>query len=171
MMTAERVNLESYLRASMRAMRRKSTGVALAITAVDVLVYAASLYGAIRTAGDWRAWCFALAEGVAIAMLFVVGHDACHGSFTRNRRLNGILGRLVFLPSLTPFRTWELGHNQTHHVYTNLKPRDCVWTPFTKAEYDALPQSRRALERVYRSAPGVGLYYAVEIWWQHLWLP
>ena len=170
-MTAEGLKYERTLRASLRQMRRKSTTLALAIVAVDILLYAVCVYGALQTAGDWRSWGFGLSEGVSIAMLFIVGHDACHGSFTPSRTLNGVLGRLAFLPSLTPFRTWETGHNHTHHIYTNLRSRDYVWSPLTKAEYDVLPRWRRALERVYRSVPGVGLYYACEIWWRHLWLP
>ena len=170
-MTAEGLNYERTLRSALRRMRRKSAAAALAIISADILLYAVCVYGALHTAGDWRGWCFALAEGVAIAMLFIVGHDACHGSFTPSRTLNGLLGRVSFLPSMTPFRTWEAGHNHSHHIYTNLKPLDYVWTPLTKAEYDALPGWRRALERVYRSVPGVGLYYACEIWWRHLWLP
>ena len=93
-MTAEGVTYERSLRASLRERRRKSTALALAIVAADILLYAVCVYGALQTAGDWRGWCFGLAEGVAIAMLFIVGHDACHGSFTPGRRLNGILGRV-----------------------------------------------------------------------------
>jgi omega-6 fatty acid desaturase (delta-12 desaturase) len=104
-------------------------------------------------------------------MLFIVGHDACHGSFTASRTLNAWIGRVAFLPSLTPFRTWELGHNQTHHVYTNLKPLDYVWAPFSKTEFDRLPRRRHWLERAYRTAPGVGIYYALEIWWRRLFFP
>jgi omega-6 fatty acid desaturase (delta-12 desaturase) len=104
-------------------------------------------------------------------MLFVVGHDACHGSFTTNRRLNAWIGRLAFLPSLTPYRAWELGHNQTHHVYTNLKTLDYVWRPYSKEEFDRLPWWRRALERVYRTPFGMGLYYAIEIWGRRLIVP
>ena len=167
----ERENHQRALRAALRPLRRKSTARALAIVTADAVLYAVCVCGALRTAGDWRGWCFGVAESIAIVMLFIVGHDACHGSFTPSRALNGILGRLAFLPSLTPYRTWETGHNHTHHIYTNLKPHDYVWTPFTKAEYDALPRWRRALEHVYRSAPGVGLYYACEIWWRYLWRP
>ena len=129
---------------------------ALAIFAVDLLLYAFCLYGALHFADSWRGWCFGLAEGACIAMLFVVGHDACHGSFTASRTLNAWIGRVAFLPSLTPFRTWELGHNQTHHVYTNLKPLDYVWAPFSKTEFDRLPHWRRWLERVYRTRSGSG---------------
>ncbi len=170
-MTAESAIGERNLRTHLRAKRGKSTRLALAIFAADLLLYSGCLYGALRFADSWRGWCFGLVQGACIAMLFVVGHDACHGSFTAGRRLNAWIGRVAFLPSLTPFRTWELGHNQTHHVYTNLKPLDYVWVPFSKAEFDQLPRWRRWLERVYRTAPGVALYYAREIWWRHLFFP
>src|SRR5438132_13521935 len=97
------------------------------------------------------------AAGVLMAILFVVGHDACHGSFTSRRWLNLGIGRIAFLPTLTPFSTWELSHNLTHHVYTNLKERDYLWRPYSKREYDAQPGWRRKLERVYRDPVGLAL--------------
>jgi omega-6 fatty acid desaturase (delta-12 desaturase) len=57
----------------------------------------------------------------------------------------------VFLPSLTPYSLWEVGHNLGHHVYTNLRGMDYVWTPMTKPEFDALPAWRQLAERFYRS--------------------
>jgi omega-6 fatty acid desaturase (delta-12 desaturase) len=148
-------------------MRRKMPRLALALFAADALVYVATFYMA-ATAGGGAAWLWGAAAGIATAMLFIVGHDACHGSFTASPALNRRLGAIAFLPSLTPFSAWELGHNQTHHVYTNLKPFDYVWTPFSKREFDSLPRWRRSLERVYRTAFGLGLYYGIEIWWRHL---
>src|SRR5262249_27357964 len=59
-------------------------------------------------------------------------------------------------------------HNHTHHPYTNLKGRDYVWAPFSKAEFDALSAGRRLMERCYRTPLGVVLYYGVEIWWRRL---
>src|SRR4029077_9588309 len=170
-MTAESAIDERNLRANLRAKRGKSISIALAIFAVDLLLYAGCLYGALHFADTWRGWCFGLAQGACIAMLFVVGHDACHGSFTASRTLNLWIGRVAFLPSLTPFRTWELGHNQTHHVYTNLKPLDYVWVPFSKAEFEQLPDRRRGLESAYSTAPRAALYYALEIGWPPLFLP
>lgn len=158
---------ESELRHRLRPMRRKIPRLALTLFAADAILYAASTWLAAHTAGP-AAWLWGTVAGVATAMLFVVGHDACHGSLTASPALNRWIGSVAFLPSLTPFSAWELGHNQTHHVYTNLKPLDYVWQPFSQAEFEALPRWRRALERIYRSAPGLGLYYAVEIWWRHL---
>jgi omega-6 fatty acid desaturase (delta-12 desaturase) len=113
----------------------------------------------------------AIANGVFSATLFVVGHDACHGSLTTSAWLNQVLGRLAFLPSLTPYVTWEYAHNRVHHSYTNLWPKDYAWAPLSKEAYDRLPWWRRALERHYRTPFGLGSYYLVEYWWKHLFLP
>ena len=71
-----------------------------------------------------------LTAALWIARLFVIGHDACHGSYTPNKLLNKWIGRIAFLPSLTPYSLWEIGHNLAHHGFTNLKGRDYVWTPY-----------------------------------------
>ncbi len=118
----------------------------------------------------WRLL-LSVANGGMIALLFIIGHDACHGSLTPLPWLNKLLGRLAFLPSWHPFICWDLGHNRLHHSWTNLRGRDYVWTPLSKAEFDALPAWRQQLERFYRSLPGVGLYYAWEIWVKHMIFP
>jgi omega-6 fatty acid desaturase (delta-12 desaturase) len=156
------------LRAEIRPLRAKSVSLAMTIFTVDLALYAVATWFAITARSAAAAWLFGTLAGICIAMLFVVGHDACHGSFTPSKMLNAWIGRAAFLPSLTPFTGWDIGHNQTHHVYTNLKGRDYVWAPFSKAEFDALPPWRRWLERYYRSPLGVGLYYAIEIWWLRL---
>jgi omega-6 fatty acid desaturase (delta-12 desaturase) len=81
-----------------------------------------------------------------------------------------VVGRVAFLPSYHPFSLWELSHNKTHHIYTNLRGRDFVWTPATKSEYDAKPLATRALYRLYRTPIGLALYYPIEIWFpRHVW--
>lgn len=104
-----------------------------------------------------------------IVRLFMIGHDACHGSFFASAKLNAVVGRIAFLPSMTAFSLWEVGHNTAHHGFNNLKGRDQVWAPLSKAEFDAFPRYRRALERLYRSGLGWGAYYLVEMWWKKLY--
>jgi acyl-lipid omega-6 desaturase (Delta-12 desaturase) len=105
----------------------------------------------------------------AIVRLFLIGHDACHGSFFGNSTLNSICGRVAFLPSMTAFSLWEVGHNVAHHGFNNLKGRDQVWAPYSKAEFDALPRRRQDLERLYRCGLGWGAYYMIEMWWKKLY--
>jgi acyl-lipid omega-6 desaturase (Delta-12 desaturase) len=113
----------------------------------------------------------ALAAGFWIGRLFILGHDACHQSYTPSRSLNRVLGRIAFLPSLTPYSLWEVGHNVVHHGYTNLKGVDFVWAPLSRQEYAALSPLRRLCERLYRSGWGCGAYYLVEIWFKRMFFP
>jgi omega-6 fatty acid desaturase (delta-12 desaturase) len=66
--------------------------------------------------------------GMAIGMLFIIGHDACHNAFTVSTRLNQVIGRLAFLPALHSFSLWDLAHNRTHHRYNNIRGIDYVWS-------------------------------------------
>ena len=109
--------------------------------------------------------------GLFIATVFVVGHDACHGSLTPYEGLNQLLGRIAFLPSWTPYTAWEFAHNRVHHAFTNLRGKDYAWAPLSKPEYDRLSALGRWLQRHYRSLWGLGSYYLIEYWLAHLLFP
>lgn len=108
---------------------------------------------------------------VAIVRMFVVGHDACHMSLTDHERLNKWMGRIAFLPSLTPYALWRVGHNVVHHGFNNLKGRDFVWQPMDPEEFANQSKPRQWLERVYRSPIGPLPYYFIEIWWNKMYFP
>lgn len=149
----------------------RSTAIALSLALLDIVLFAAALATVALAESVLVQLLASLATGVLIARLFILGHDACHQSLTEHRTLNRWLGRVLFLPSLTPYSLWEVGHNVVHHGYTNLKGFDFVWQPFTLDEYRALPAWRRTLERIYRSGWGPGLYYLVEVWWRRMAFP
>ena len=155
-------------RKSIKPFRESSDFKATALCVLDIGLLALALAGVILIPNVFVKVMVSLVLGLQIARLFVLGHDACHQSLFRNRRANRWIGRLVFLPSLTPYSLWEVGHNLGHHVYTNLRGMDYVWTPMTKREFDALPAARRLAERFYRSGYGYGAYYLVELWWRKL---
>lgn len=159
------------LRAALLPFGKKSTATAVRLIAIDYSLFflalalvAAPTHAVFKLAGALLLW-------VQIARLFIIGHDACHQSLTANRNLNKALGRLVFLPSLTPFKLWELGHNMAHHGFTNLRGKDYVWAPLSVEEYSRLPRTRQWLERYYRSGYGPWLYYLIELWWKKLYFP
>jgi omega-6 fatty acid desaturase (delta-12 desaturase) len=138
---------------------------------LDWLVLGSAIASLLITESGWVKVFASLVAALWIARLFVIGHDACHGSYTPNKRLNQWIGRIAFLPSLTPFSLWDIGHNLAHHGFTNLKGRDYVWTPYSPSEFVRLPWLRRQLERVYRSGFGQGIYYMIEMWWKKLFFP
>lgn len=149
----------------------RSTRTALLLTGVDLGLFACALAAAALLHALAAKLFFGAVAGLVIGRLFILGHDACHHSLTPHRRLNTWLGRLVFLPSLTPYSLWNIGHNVVHHGYTNLKNFDFVWQPLSLDEYRALPRWRRQLERMYRSGWAPGLYYAIEMWWKRMYFP
>ena len=114
---------------------------------------------------------FGVLAGHFIAILFTVGHDACHQALTPSMRLNRWIGRLVFIPSLHAASLWVLGHNKIHHGSTNLRGQDYVWEPMSPADYAAAPPLRRWAYRLYRSRLGSLPYYVAEMWWKKNFLP
>jgi omega-6 fatty acid desaturase (delta-12 desaturase) len=159
------------IRSWIAALATPSTSRALWLVCLDVALLAAGLSAVVTLRHAWLKIAAGIAMGLVIGRLFILGHDACHQSLTRHRRLNRWIGRLVFLPSLTPYSLWEVGHNVVHHGYTNLRGVDFVWEPRTLEEFRAMPRGRRMLERAYRSGWAPWLYYVVEIWWKRLLFP
>lgn len=137
--------------------------------ALDIGVFGFGLALVLMDSALWLKLLGSVLVTAGIVRLFLIGHDACHGSFFKSPLLNDIFGRIAFLPSMTAFSLWDVGHNVAHHGFNNLKGRDQVWAPLSKEEFDALPKYRQRLERIYRGGAGWGLYYFVELWWKKLY--
>jgi omega-6 fatty acid desaturase (delta-12 desaturase) len=125
--------------------------------------------GAMAAIGLWQSSFARLTLGVVLSVaagkLFVVGHDACHGSFTPSGPLNRALGRMALIVAYHLPSAWRFWHNVVHHTHTNDLARDFVWRPLSQLEYAATSPWRRCLERLYRhhSGGGLGIYYFIEI--------
>ena len=159
------------LRSWMRAWSTRRTGHALLLLLIDSVLFLAAIGATVVLRATLMKLLAGCAAGFVIGRLFILGHDACHQSFTPHRRLNKLLGRIAFLPSLTPYSLWDVGHNVVHHGYTNLKGVDFVWAPSTLEEFEAFSPPRQWLERLYRSGWAPWLYYLVEIWWLRMYFP
>ena len=49
-----------------------------------------------------------------------VMHDAIHGAYHSNRRVNQIIGSTIYLISGN-VATWRIQHNVLHHTFTNIE--------------------------------------------------
>ena len=138
-----------------------------------MLVYALAVAAVLVFDIIWVTLAGGLTAALAACRLFIIAHDACHGSFTQNRLVNAIVGRLAFLPGLHNFSLWAYFHNGVHHRYTNLAGRDYVWVPLSWQEFPHLPRWRRLAERVFRHPTTLGfpLYYITRLWAPKLFLP
>ncbi len=138
-----------------------------------LVAQAVAVWGVLLTALVFAdAWYFVLplsiATGLAVASLFILGHDAAHGALFESKRLNRSVGRALFVPSLHIFELWVLGHNRIHHGHTLREGMDFVWHPATVADYLAMNRFARARHRIEWSAFGSGFYYLRSVWWQKM---
>src|SRR5271165_3652999 len=98
------------LRHELAPLVKRSTPLAIGLLLLDIALYSAALAGALLLSNPFLKLLSALACGFVIGRLFIIGHDACHQSFTEHRGLNRWIGRIAFLASLTPYSLWEVGH-------------------------------------------------------------
>ena len=59
------------------------------------------------------------ASGMGMAVM----HDANHGAYSKNKFVNRMLGRSIYLVGGSKF-TWIVQHNVLHHTYTNIYGMD-----------------------------------------------
>ena len=147
------------------ALRQTKLLLPLALFFFNASFYVATIVGAIATPWWGLKAALLVVNGILISTLFLIGHDACHGCYIRWNWLNGLLGRLSFLPSFMPCTTWRYNHNYLHHGFTNCADRDYVWRPLSLGEYRALSWFGRLLERAYRTIPGLPLNWIIANWW------
>ena len=110
-------------------------------------------------------WVFA---SLALSGMFVVGHDAAHGSLFKSKKINKIVGRILFLPELHSYEGWLLGHNRLHHGHTVREQMDFVWMPFSKDQYNSLNRFQKMQHRIEWSFLGSGFYYIRNVWWDKM---
>jgi linoleoyl-CoA desaturase len=87
----------------------------LAVSYVLLVFFSTSLIMAVLSA-------YALAQGFVLVG-FNIMHDAIHGSYSRNKTVNRILGYTLDLVGGSQM-LWRQKHNLLHHTYTNIEPLD-----------------------------------------------
>ncbi len=72
----------------------------------------------------WSMWLLTLLMGIAIGGIGMgVMHDANHGSYSKNRTVNRLLGKTSDLLGASS-NNWVNQHNKLHHTYTNIYEHD-----------------------------------------------
>jgi acyl-lipid omega-6 desaturase (Delta-12 desaturase) len=159
-------NLSPVLAVIPRACYDNPTWKGMLYAARDTLVYAAILTGLALTDSGWLLVPLWILSAFIVSGLFILGHDAAHGALFKSKRLNGVMGRLLMLPSLHVYESWVFGHNRLHHGHTARQGADFVWHPITRKDWDALSPLQRVLVRFEWSWLGAGVYYARNIWFK-----
>jgi omega-3 fatty acid desaturase (delta-15 desaturase) len=111
---------------------------------LDISVIA-GLYVVAYTLDSWFFFpIFWLMQGTMFWALFVVGHDCGHGSFSKQKWLNSLIGHLSHTPILVPFHAWRISH-RTHHANTGNIDKDESWYPVPESQYDQMPWYEKLL--------------------------
>lgn len=150
--------------------RVRSLWTGLASFTIPLLAWAA-LVVAVICVPWWAKIPIGFLNGIAIGVMFIVGHDACHGALLPRRWMNRFAGRVSLMPSLHPYTAWTHNHNGLHHGFTNIKEKDPGFPPLSLAEYQRLPAWNRFLYRQYRTWYGLGLLYFCDMWLKWEMLP
>jgi omega-6 fatty acid desaturase (delta-12 desaturase) len=142
--------------------------------ATRTLLMAALLYlvpevGLVLTDRWWLLLVLWPMAGLAVAGLFVIGHDASHGALLDSSRANRIVAQVCMAPSAHVEAAWDLGHNRIHHGYTTRQGFDFVWHPMTVDEFRSLGRLAKMRHRFEWSCLGSGAYFFREVWWQKMW--
>ncbi|KAJ3211881.1 hypothetical protein HDU67_004206, partial [Dinochytrium kinnereticum] len=91
--------------------------------AVDTIVLA-TCFRSYSPDMSWPTYIlFANITGLFMWNLFVVGHDAGHGTFSDNKVINGVFGHLAHGFLLVPFWPWARSH-AAHHAFHQHKTKD-----------------------------------------------
>jgi acyl-lipid omega-3 desaturase len=77
------------------------------------------------------------AQGTMFWALFVIGHDCGHGSFSKHKWLNNLVGLITHSFILVPFHGWRISH-RTHHANTGNAETDESWYPVSESYYNQM---------------------------------
>lgn len=128
---------------------------------ISIASVAASMY--LISIAPWYMLPFAWAlSGTAATGFFVVGHDAGHRSFHKNRLVEDIVGTLMFAPLIFPFEPWRIKHN-VHHAHTNKLVEDTAWHPAMPAMVEKWGGLTGALWKIFLGSP-LKLFASVGHW-------
>ncbi len=72
----------------------------------------------------WLVFSMWLLMGIGMAGIGMsVMHDANHGSFFKNQKINDFIGHVIFFIGGSSL-TWKIQHNHLHHAFTNIQDAD-----------------------------------------------
>lgn len=86
-----------------------------------------------------------------ILLAFNVSHDACHGSFSKNKKVNYWMYHLTFNLQGTNAYLWQLRHNASHHLFPNVDgcDADIDDNPFLRLSPQHPLKSHQRYQHIY----------------------
>ena len=110
------------------------------------------MYLSLRYVGYWLTLLLAVPTAGFLVRIFIIQHDAGHGSFFKTRRANDITGYACGVFTMVAYKYWRRNHALHHAHSADLGERGDgdVWT-MTVDEYLAAPRLKRIAYRIFRN--------------------
>jgi omega-6 fatty acid desaturase (delta-12 desaturase) len=101
--------------------------------------------------GYWLTLLLAIPAAGFTVRIFIIQHDCGHGSFTKSRKANDVIGSACSLFTLVSYKYWRKTHAIHHANHAELEERGVgdVWT-MTVDEYRAAPRWKQVAYRIFR---------------------
>ena len=116
----------------------------------DILIIGTLYYGAYLTHNSPLHYVylpiFWFFTGFFMWAVFVLGHDCGHGSFSRYKTINSIVGHILHSLILVPYHSWRISHRK-HHKNTGNFEKDEIFYPMTESEYSGVSELARFIYR------------------------
>ncbi|CEJ91500.1 hypothetical protein VHEMI07207 [[Torrubiella] hemipterigena] len=121
-----------------------STARSLSYVARDLILASALVYLAVtfiptieNPIARYSAWMvYGWAQGLVCTGIWILAHEAGHGSFSVHPRLNDFVGWALHSSLGVPYFSWKFSHHR-HHRFTSHMEKDMVFVPATKQDRKA----------------------------------
>jgi len=102
----------------------------------SVLIYASSYISLLPNVfARGLAWtAYTGVQGMVMTGIWILAHECGHGAFTKNKRLNAIMGLIMHSFLLVPFHSWQITHS-AHHKATGNMDKDTAFVPYTRESW------------------------------------
>lgn len=90
------------------------------------LRYIPGIEDATLRATAWAVYGFV--QGLICTGVWILGHEAGHGAFSKHPRLNDVVGFFTHSALMVPYFSWKFSHHR-HHMYTGHMEKDMAFVP------------------------------------------
>lgn len=122
--TTLRKRVNAYFKEN--GVERKANGVMVFKTIFIIALFLAT-YFTILFSGITNLWLMFGLWGFMGLVITIIGtsvmHDGLHGSFSRKKSVNALVGASARILGVAP-EIWQMQHNVLHHTYTNIEHAD-----------------------------------------------
>lgn len=80
----------------------------------------------------WTA--YTVVQGMVMTGIWILAHECGHGAFSKNKRLNNVMGLIMHSFLLVPYHSWRITHS-AHHKATGNVERDTAFVPHTRQSW------------------------------------